>query len=87
MTLAAIRGAGTNLDLISPFTDPWEKLVGEMFLIHREVRGRLPTEHADLLIGGPSNGAANTVEAIRSWAEKVRPKRVGPEDLPPPSHN
>lgn len=88
VVLAAIRGEGSSLSIVSPFTTRWDRILSDLARSRYLVRLRLPEDTAELLIASDDLGQAGTIEELRQWANKVRPRKGDSwRDLPPPSWN
>lgn len=78
LVLAAVRGQGNALYLDSPFTDPWDRTVSDLFRVRDRVRFELGNERAAVLLNQSDfGGVYNTVDGIRRWAEHVRASKLG----------
>ena len=88
---AAIRGEDTDLHLVSPFVNAWDRALSDLVISREKVRVELPPEQAESLITGSIEpvGPANTPRPKpgESWLSYVLKRRPPGSEMPPPSAN
>ena len=76
VVLASVRGEGKALFLASPYTDAWDRIMGNFLLGRAAIRDQFSERDADLFINEPGfGGEHDTPESIRKWADLVRKGR------------
>jgi hypothetical protein len=83
VVLAAVRGEGDGLFIVTPYTSSWDRTFSDLILSRQKVRAAMPPEVAELLIGSRDVGEANTVRELRKWVTTVGRTESGPGGAPP----
>lgn len=86
VVLAAVRGEGSNLYLMSPYVSFWDKTLSDFYISRRAIRAALSEEEAERLIAG---GRDTTVAdgPGGSWLDYVSRLRPSGGTPPPPFVN
>jgi hypothetical protein len=83
VVLAAVRGEGDGLFVVTPYTSSWDRTFSDLILSRQKVRATMPPDVAELLIASRDTGEANTVRELRKWVNVVGHPENGPGSAPP----